>query len=153
MQLSDHSKTHNGRCLCGAVRFSFEGKPNWITWCHCDSCRRNTSSPGTIFIGVPLARFRFTGAEPQTYASTPGTIRRFCGTCGSPVSFEAERYPDEIHIYAAAMEDPDAYPPECHVHTAEQLAWFETLDDLPRYAHSAEGSKPVRSGPRTNDKV
>ena len=151
--MNEISETHNGRCLCGAVRFTFEGKPNWIAWCHCDSCRRNTSSPGTVFIGVPLASFRFTGAEPKNYVSSPGTNRRFCGNCGSPVSFDSEDYADEIHLYAAAMDDPNAYAPRGHVHTAEQLDWFETLDDLPRFARSGDGGKPVQTGPRARDKT
>lgn len=151
--MTDSPDIHNGHCLCGAVQFAFEGKPNWIVWCHCDSCRRNTSSPATVFIGVPLARFRLTGADPQTYVSSPGTRRHFCGNCGSPVSFEADRYPDEIHLYATSMEHPNAYSPRGHVHSAEQLDWFEVLDDLPRFAHSGEGAQPVRSGPRDKSKA
>ena len=41
------TESHKGRCLCGAVEFEFEGKPNWVAYCHCESCRRNTSSPTT----------------------------------------------------------------------------------------------------------
>ena len=41
------------RCLCGAVSFEFSGAENWRAHCHCESCRRNTSSPFTTWFGVP----------------------------------------------------------------------------------------------------
>jgi hypothetical protein len=33
------------------------------------------------------------------------------------------------------------------VHVAEQLAWFEVLDELPRYAEGMRGVDPIGRGP------
>ena len=145
---NDETATHQGRCLCGAVRFSFDGKPNWTGWCHCDSCRRNTSSPATAFIGVPSDRFRHTGDAPRVYESSPGVRRSFCGKCGSPVSYEADQFPDEVHLYAAAMENPGEWAPRGHVFADEQLVWCEILDDLPRFRGSGGGNTPDWHGPK-----
>ena len=76
----------NGRCLCGAVRFEYREPANWVGHCHCESCRRNTSSPYTTFVGVPRDAFRFTGIEPSAYTSSPGVRRLFCPRCGAPVA-------------------------------------------------------------------
>ncbi|MEO1066123.1 MAG: GFA family protein [Pseudomonadota bacterium] len=121
-----------GRCLCGAVRFAFEGPLNWTCHCHCESCRRATSSPMTSFLGVPLQTFRWTGEAPKVFRSSPGVERLFCGKCGSQMAFLAEHYPGEIHLYAASLDDPEAFEAEMHVHHEERLAWFETTDNLPR---------------------
>ncbi len=145
---TEETVTHSGRCLCGAVRFSFDGKPNWTAWCHCDTCRRNTSSPATAFIGVPSDRFRHTGETPQVFESNPGVRRAFCGICGSPVSYEADRFPGEIHLYAAAMDKPGDWAPRGHVFAGEQLEWCEILDDLPRFRGSGDGHAPDWRGPR-----
>ena len=126
-------KTTSGRCLCGDVTFEFDGPENWRAYCHCDSCRRNTSSPVTAFIGVPRGAFRFTGRAPAVYESSPGVRRLFCGRCGSPMAFDADRYPKEIHLYIASLNEPERFAPQCHVHTAEQLTWFDVKDDLKRY--------------------
>jgi len=128
--------TTSGRCLCGDVTYEFSGPENWRAYCHCDSCRRNTSSPVTAFFGVPRQAFRFTGKQPAVYQSSPGVRRLFCGRCGSPMAFDADRYSDEIHLYAASLEDPARYQPQCHVHCAERLPWFDVKDDLPRYQGS-----------------
>ena len=129
-------RVRRGRCLCGAVTFEYRGPENWRAHCHCESCRRATSSPMTTYMGVPRARARFTGAAPAVYASSPGVRRLFCATCGSPVAYESDRYPDEIHLFAASLEDAADFAPQAHVFHAERLPWFDTADDLPRYART-----------------
>ena len=51
-----------GRCLCGRVSFEYHGPEIWRGHCHCESCRRNTSSPFTTWFGVSNSAYRFTGA-------------------------------------------------------------------------------------------
>lgn len=122
-----------GRCLCGAVTYEYEGKENWRGHCHCESCRRNTASPFTTFFGVPREACRFTGEEPAVFHSSPGVRRLFCATCGTPMAYESERWPEEVHFYAATLEDPADFAPEFHVHWAERLPWVQLDDDLPKY--------------------
>lgn len=125
--------TTGGRCLCGAVRFEFEGEPRWSAYCHCDSCRRNCSAPVAAFFGVDRGAFRWTGAAPAAYESSPGVRRLFCGRCGSPMAYDADRDRRNIHLYTASLDDPGACPPTAHVFTAERLAWFDVADNLPRH--------------------
>lgn len=126
------TNTTKGRCLCGAVTFAFTGAPGWTGYCHCESCRRNCSAPVTAFTTVAAARFRWTGDAPATYASSPGTRRRFCAACGTPMAFEADHYPGEVHLYLASLDDPAALAPSEHVHHRERLAWLDISDNLPR---------------------
>jgi hypothetical protein len=138
-----------GRCLCGAVRYEYRGAPAWVLHCHCDSCRRHTSSAVATFVCVDRAGFRFTAGAPAVYASSPGVRRSFCGRCGSPLAYEAERTPDEVHLYAGTLTDIAPLAPEGHVHAEEQLPWLEILDTLPRWAHGRRGGEaPIRCGPR-----
>jgi hypothetical protein len=127
------AKVKRGRCLCGEVRFEYDGPENWVAHCHCESCRRATSSPFTTFLGVPRAAFRFTGKAPAVYQSSPGVRRLFCANCGSPMGYDADQYPDEIHFYAASLEDSRNFSPQGHVHWAERVPWIELADDLPKY--------------------
>ncbi len=131
----------SGRCLCGAVRYSYTGPENWRGHCHCESCRRTTSSPFTTFFGVPWEAFRFTGTEPAAYVSSPGVRRLFCSTCGTPMAYDADRFPDEIHLYAASLDDPNGFEPQFHVYCGERLPWISLGDGLPCYEKGTSGPK------------
>jgi hypothetical protein len=137
-----------GRCLCGDIQYQYTGAPDRLFHCHCASCRRHVSSPVATFVCVIRDTFRFTKGTPQAYVSSPGVRRSFCPSCGSPIAYEADRIPNEIHLYHGTLTDPDTTRPTAHVHVAEQLAWFEVLDELPRYAEGMRGVSPIGHGPR-----
>lgn len=122
--------TRTGRCLCGAVGFEYEGAENWRGYCHCESCRRQCASPVTAFMGVPNDAWRWTGETPSEFASSPGVTRSFCAACGTPVAYASEDYPDEIHFYAALLDDPENFAPDKHFHWSEHLPWLALTDDL-----------------------
>lgn len=148
--MSDGQSTRTiGHCLCRACRFSYEGAPLWVGHCHCESCRRQTSSAFATFVGLASSQLRHEGVTPAIYESSSGVHRSFCPRCGSPIAYSSERhFPGEVHIYLGTLVDPGSVTPSFHVHTAEQVPWFEVLDDLPRFHGSGRGQKPVRRGPR-----
>ena len=123
---------YSGHCLCGATRFRCTAAPLWQVHCHCESCRRATSSAFTSFFGVADGAWAWTGAALATYASSPGVWRDFCATCGAQMAYRSDRYPGEIHFYAALLDDPVTYAPTGHVHAAEMLPWLHLSDGLPR---------------------
>jgi hypothetical protein len=140
---------HSGRCLCRDIRYEFDGPPLWVAHCHCESCRRQTSSMLATFVGVEREKLRWLGAEPARYESSASVLRSFCARCGSPVSFESEpRFPGEVHLYHGTLDDPDALVPTVHVHAAEQVSWFEVHDELPRFDRSGKDAQPSRLGHR-----
>jgi hypothetical protein len=104
-----------GHCLCGEIVFQFDARLNWTLHCHCESCRRATSSPVTTWISVPRSAFRFSRGAPRYFHSSPGVRRGFCPTCGSPLTYEHERVPNEVHLYAASLADPSQVSPGYHV--------------------------------------
>lgn len=140
--------TTTGHCLCGAIQYEFDGEPTLTVHCHCESCRRQTSSPVATFVMVPKAALRFTSGQPKEFGSSPGVHRSFCGDCGSPIYYRTERRPDIIDLYAGTLTNPTTLAPQSHVHAEEQLPWFEILDDLPRYPASSRADEPLRRGPR-----
>lgn len=126
-----------GHCLCGQVTWEFRGPMKWAGHCHCESCRRSTSSPFTTWFGVPNEAHRFTGRAPSVYESSAGAKRYFCPNCGTPMAFESARWPGEIHLYAASLENSRDFAPQFHVHVGEKVPWIEIGDHLPQYARTA----------------
>ncbi|WP_120498966.1 GFA family protein [Roseovarius sp. EL26] len=143
--------TTKGHCLCGAVSYAFEGAPTWTCYCHCESCRRNCAAPVTAFLGLYATQFRWTGAQPASYESTPGIRRLFCSTCGTPMAFDADHYPGDVHLYIATLENPSTIAPTEHVHFEERLPWFSTDDDMSRVDGSSETHTELRKNHKIQD--
>lgn len=121
--------TLTGHCLCGAIRFSFTGPPHWVLHCHCESCRRATASPMTTFVSVPNTALTWDGV-PANFASSPDVTRSFCATCGSPVAYEFAGKPEETHLYAALLTNPDAVRPEGHDFIEERIGWMDPVPEV-----------------------
>ena len=124
--------TIRGRCLCGACAFELIGGPNWVGHCHCESCRRATASPFTTWIGQENGYWKFLGDMPVSYESSSGNTRGFCGKCGSPMFYQSERFPNEMHFYAALLDHPGNIEPSTHFHADEMLPWIHLSDNLSR---------------------
>jgi hypothetical protein len=125
-------RRHEGGCLCGQVRFRISEPSLFSSLCHCECCRRAPGAAVAAFVGVPRAQFEELRGSRRIYESSPGVRRGFCPACGTSLSFEGERWPGEIHIYTATLDDPAAFPPTAHTYMIDNIPWFETTDDLPR---------------------
>jgi hypothetical protein len=141
--MADDSLEMSGGCLCGAVRFTAAGQPLWVAHCHCASCRKATASALATYAGYPLECVEFTKGTPASYPSSPGVTRRFCGRCGTPLSYQSARWPGEVHLFLCTFDAPAALSPQAHVFVEEQLAWLHLDDGLPRYAKSTDAGPPL----------
>ena len=132
--MTDADQTREGGCLCGAVRYRCVGEPLWVAHCHCKSCRRACGSVVLPWAGIASENFEIIKGSPRSHESSKGVRRGFCGNCGTPLTFESERYPGEVHITVGSLDDPEALPPRGHVFTEEQISWLHIEDGLPRFA-------------------
>ena len=117
-----------GGCICGAVRFAASGKPKNVFWCHCSSCRRHSGAPVSVFVGFERGNYRVTKGEIAKFASSPGTMRGFCRTCGSTLTCEVSALPGETHFHVGAFEAPEQFQPGRHYFREEQLPWLHLND-------------------------
>lgn len=142
MRETPHHQELSGHCLCGYIQFSIEEEPNWVAYCHCDSCKRATGGVIAAYAGFAKDRVKFHEQSPQYFASSPGVKRGFCPKCGSPISYESTRWPDEIHLFLGIIDQVAQLQPQSHVYTKEQLAWLHIDDALPHYITVPNETKP-----------
>ena len=131
--MTSETTTSEGGCSCGAVRYRFAGAPKWTSHCHCSDCRRTAGAPFVTYIGLQAPQVTWRGDAPVRYHSSPGVTRSFCGTCGTPLTYEGERWPGEVHIFAATLDDPGVISPQAHVYVGQKLPWVHLSDGLPRF--------------------
>lgn len=122
-----------GHCLCGDIRYQATSKPLWVAYCHCKSCRRATGAPVSAYAGFAVGDFEFVQGKPACHHSSAGVSRRFCPRCGTPLTYESERWPNEVHLLLGSADDASELRPQGHVYTAHRIDWFETSDQLPRF--------------------
>jgi len=48
------------------------------------------------------------------------------------MGYRSSRWPDEMHFYAASLDDPTVFAATEHVHWDEHLPWLRLDDGLPR---------------------
>ncbi len=133
--------THQGGCLCGAVRYRASGDPLWVAHCHCQSCRKSCGAAVLTFAGYATEKVEIVAGTATRFASSPGVARSFCPTCGTPLTYQAERFPGEVHITLGSLDEPGAFTPTAHVWTEDRVASLEYSDGLPHYPRgSAQGS-------------
>ncbi|WP_171177811.1 GFA family protein [Ruegeria sp. HKCCD8929] len=82
-----------GQCMCGAVTVTATPAKPTLGACHCDMCRRWTSSMLVSFPSEP----GYAALGPvKTYASSDWAERAFCGECGSALWYRIT-LPGEMH--------------------------------------------------------
>ncbi len=116
-----------GRCLCGAVRFVASGEPINVSWCHCQSCRRHSGAPVSVFVAFRRDAYTVTAGEITKFSSSPGRLRGFCARCGSTLTCEGISSP-EMHFHIGAFDDAAQLRPTRHIFPEERLPWVHLIE-------------------------
>ena len=116
-----------GSCHCGAVGWTFEGRPDRATICNCTICRR---------YGV-LWAYDYEGEGINVSGSTQSYVRgdaiefHFCPLCGCVAFWRAQRKNDQGRRRIAVnlrLAEPDAVAKI----PVDRFDGLDTFEDLPR---------------------
>ena len=94
--------------MCGDVRFSFEGAPKFVAECVCESCRRAHGATVVGWVGVEADHFKLFEGESQLswYQSSEESERGYCRRCGTRLFFRSSKWPGEMHMALACIDQP-----------------------------------------------
>lgn len=118
-----------GSCLCGAVRYEYDGEAQRMVNCHCSRCRRQMAAAYGTFVFVAADAFRWLGGEREIVdykmpeARVKGTA--FCRHCGSLVP--RERDPGAMQVPAGSLDTDPQLRPSANIFTDSMASWA-TLD-------------------------
>jgi hypothetical protein len=124
-----------GSCLCGGVRYEFDGPLRVFVRCHCVQCRKASGAEFATNASVQSADFRLTAGEEllRTFEWSPGQARVFCGRCGSPLMKRNTARPEEIRLRLGCVDGDLEGRPVAHVFVSEKPNWSDIHDDLPQF--------------------
>ena len=125
-----------GSCLCGEVRYQFEGPIRVFQYCHCSRCRKFTGSAHAASIIIDPPNFewlsgeqhvgRFELPEAKHYATC------FCRRCGSSLPW-LSKTGKALVIPAGTLDDDPAARPLQNVYYADRATWYEEAGSLQKY--------------------
>lgn len=122
-----------GGCLCGAVRFVAQGRPDRVGLCHCLDCRKHHGALFHASAIFPRAMVRIEG-ETRDYAG-----RHFCPRCGSSVfSLSGE----EIEIHLGSLDAPDQFQPSYELWTIRRESWLPPFPVSKHFERDREDGDP-----------
>jgi len=122
---------HEGRCLCGAVRFTVAGELAPPDACHCSQCRRTS---GHYWASTDVEREALTVSGEENvgwYQSSQKVRRGFCTTCGSPLFWDAAGR-SRIAIAMGAFDSPTGTRLAMHIFVADKGDYYDIADDVPQ---------------------
>ena len=125
-----------GQCLCGAIKYETYAAPESQVNCHCSICRRASGASPVAWFTVPISSFRFTAGSPSQYQSSEHGLRKFCGSCGTPLTFQSTKSVSELDVTTCSLNDPNLAAPKSHIHTSSKAEWVSVQDGRPSFTDS-----------------
>ena len=78
-----------------------------VLYCHCNWCRKATGAPVSVWLMFDQGQVAFIVGSPQKYASSPGVLRGFCPTCGTPLWWEGAWDDKPVQMVpSGSLDDP-----------------------------------------------
>ncbi len=134
-----------GGCLCGSVRYEYDGRPGESSYCHCDDCKRATGGPYTVGVLSKADKLRIVSGNVKSYTTRGDSgreiTRQFCPECGSPLFTRGEHCAGFVYIKAGSLDKPELVKPSCQIWTERAVKWAYVDESLPSYPKSG----PTRS--------
>lgn len=132
--------TYDGGCLCGAVRYRIEGEPLSAGYCYCRMCQRAAGAPVVAWVAFPRDGFRFVKGEPHAVRASARAVRRFCGDCGSALTFEYSAGTGTIDVTMASLDDPGSTEPLYEIWTSSKPPWLHLEGNGPKFCGDPPGT-------------
>jgi hypothetical protein len=125
--------THEGGCVCGAIRYAASGVPTNTMVCHCRTCRRVAAAPVVAWVTFPQERFSFLRGDPVSFHSSPPVTRTFCRDCGTALTYRHADSPGTVDVTTCSLDAPESFAPTHHSWLSHDLPWVRFGDGLPTF--------------------
>ncbi len=127
------------RCLCGDVVMEIAVPAQWAWHDHSTASRRAHGAAYATYVGSWKSRFRFVQGEDALtrFVDADGATRSFCTRCGTPVTYQRARSPNNINIPRALFLGGVGREPRYHL----------AIDELQEWAYLGERLGPLKGYP------
>ncbi|HZP20885.1 MAG TPA: GFA family protein [Bauldia sp.] len=126
-----------GRCACGAVRYSLGSAPMFVHCCHCLDCQRQTGSAFVLNALIERDRVRLLsgathGIRVPTDSGRPHEIHR-CPTCEVALWSHYGGNEKIAFVRIGTLAQPAALTPDVHIYTRSKQPWVVIPEGVPAF--------------------
>ena len=132
------SKTLEGGCGCGAVRYRLNDEPYIVHNCHCRLCQRQTGTGSAVNAFIETDRLELLSGELREDEFKTGTggaqtIVR-CAQCATPLWSHYPRLARRVAaVRVGTLDEPSAAPPDVAIFVADKPEWAPLPDGIPTF--------------------
>ena len=132
------SKTLEGGCGCGAVRYRLTDEPFIVHNCHCRLCQRQTGTGSAVNAFIESDRLELLSGEltENEFATGSGatqTVAR-CSKCGTPMwSFYPRLGRKAAAVRVGTLDEPSAAAPDVAIFVADKPEWAPLPKGIPAF--------------------
>ncbi|MDT8375875.1 MAG: GFA family protein [Mariprofundaceae bacterium] len=114
-----------GSCLCGSIQYEVDEFTGPVRHCHCHSCRKAQAAVFSSNARASRNHFRWLQGEKKLshFESSPGKLRHFCSSCGSPLMAEW-LHEDQVIVRVATLDDVPHIDAFEHIWISHDLDWL-----------------------------
>ncbi|KAB5575367.1 Mss4-like protein [Coniochaeta sp. 2T2.1] len=140
--LKTHIGMPSGSCLCTSIKYTFTGDPVGKALCHCNECKKLTSSVFGYYLLVPRQNLHVTTGKPKVFTfkhkSGYTVTVMFCPDCGTRLykEFDREQEKDLFFVLAGSVDEPDivGHKPDLEIWTTERVGWLPAVEGAGQFA-------------------
>ena len=132
------SKTLEGGCGCGAVRYRLNDQPYIVHNCHCRLCQRQTGTGSAVNAFIETDRLELLSGELREDEFTTGTggtqtvVR--CARCATPLWSHYPRLARKVAaVRVGTLDEPSQTPPDVAIFVADKPAWAPVPEGIPTF--------------------
>src|SRR6478752_7592750 len=121
-----------GGCLCRAVRYRLTAPPIVTRVCWCRLCQYLGAGSGTVNTCFRTESFAIHGetCDFMSIADSGNVMhRRFCPSCGTPLTSSAESRPHLVFVRTGTLDDPEVAQPAMTIWTEQAPSWACIAED------------------------
>jgi hypothetical protein len=131
--------THEGGCLCGAIRYRVQGNGLMLNACHCTECQRTSGGAFGLSLIVLRDALELTKGTPHRFEKRYEDNRRhkvfnFCAECSGRVWNEMPSIPQIYNVKPGTLDDANKWlEPVAHLWLQEKQPWVPVPDGVLRF--------------------
>lgn len=123
-----------GSCLCGKVRYEYNGDIKEIAMCHCSQCRQAQGGAFATNSPVDSDKLHFSGKEfIKEFQSNENKVRAFCLNCGSPLYSALISLPTIKRLRIGTVKTNFICENKYHIFSTSKASWHSITDVYPQY--------------------